>query len=68
MRLALSSISVKDSIFMPANTSASGILGVTIEALGNNTVFNVSSASVANRRCPLVATMTGSITVTGGLY
>ena len=48
-------------------TGVTGIFGVITVAIGNNSFFNVSTASSSNNRDPLVATITGSTTIFSAL-
>lgn len=52
----------------PDNVSASGILGVIIVAIGSNFVINASIATSHNKHFPLVAAITGSMTMFSALY
>ena len=59
-------MSSKERMGMWANTSASGRLGVSTVAMGNNCWQKASTASGCIRGDPLVDTMTGSTTTKRG--
>ena len=61
--LAAVSISSSEETDIWARTSASGMFGVITVASPSNSLFNTSTASSLISLAPLVATITGSITI-----